>query len=148
MVAAIPWRVKLHPMPNTTSASRRYCRVCPVTTGPPVPRASGWSSGKALFPSRVVMTGAWSSSASSTRSSDASAYSTPWPAWITGRRASRSTRGAVSTSRPVGVDQGVGHLLVHEVGGDLDHHRAGAAHAHQADGPAHDVRDLTPQRDR
>ena len=47
----------------------------------------------------VVMTGAWSSSASSIRSSDASAYSTPWPAWITGRRASRSTRAAASTSR-------------------------------------------------
>ena len=51
------------------------------------------------MPSRVVITGAWSSSASSSRSSDASAYSTPWPAWITGRRASRSTRAAASTSR-------------------------------------------------
>ena len=45
------------------------------------------------------MTGAWSSSASSMRSSVASAYRTPCPAWMTGRLASRSARAAASTSR-------------------------------------------------
>ena len=49
--------------------------------------------------------------------------------------------------RAVRVDQCVGHLLVHEVGGDLDHDRPRPAHAHQADGPAHDVGDLTAQGD-
>ncbi len=49
--------------------------------------------------------------------------------------------------RPVRLDQGVGHVLVQDVGGDLDHRRARAAHAHHADGPAHDVRDLSAHGD-
>jgi len=45
--------------------------------------------------------------------------------------------------RAVRVGQRVGHLLVHDVGGDLHHRRARAAHAHETDRPAHDVTHLT-----
>ena len=70
-----------------------------MTPPPPVPSESGWSSGNALLPSSVVMTGACKSSASSSSSADASAYKTPWPAWIAGRFACTSTRAAASMSR-------------------------------------------------
>src|SRR3990172_4017317 len=97
------------------------------------------------------MTGASSSSASSIRSSDASEYSTPWPAWITPPAATPDAPprgpGRGHLDRPVRVDQGLGHLLAHDVGGDLDHGRARAPHAHQADGPAHDIRDLAAHGD-
>ena len=76
----------------------RKCAPCPVKPLPPEPSASAWSSGNALLPSTVVITGLCSSSASRTSSSLASAYSTPWPARITGHDASTSRRAASSTS--------------------------------------------------
>jgi hypothetical protein len=50
--------------------------------------------------------------------------------------------GARGLDRAIRVDQGVGRLLVHDVGGDLHHRRARTAHAHEADRPAHDLADL------
>jgi hypothetical protein len=47
--------------------------------------------------------------------------------------------GGRGLDRPVRLDQRVGHLLAHDVRGDLDHHRAGAPHAHEADRSPHDV---------
>src|SRR5881296_2533485 len=102
-----------------------------MTPPPPVPSASGWSSGKALFPSSVVMTGICRSSASSSNSGEASAYITPWPAWITGLWASTSTR---ATRRPGGLHDLVlerdlvTHVRHGHVRGDLDHDRSGTPH--------------------
>src|SRR5437867_911160 len=106
MFEAMPCLVKLQPMPSTTSARDRKWYDGPGMTPPPaVPSASGWSSGNALLPSSVVMTGIWSSSASSSSSGQASAYITPCPAWITGAFACSSTRVAASMSRalPAGL---------------------------------------------
>jgi len=72
MLVAMPWRVKLHPMPKTTSARGRNWKTGPdMTPPPPVPRDRGWFSGNALLPSSVVITGACISSASSSNSSHA-----------------------------------------------------------------------------
>ena len=45
--------VKLHPIPKITSARSRKCRTVLGTARPPEPRASSWSSGKALFLDRA-----------------------------------------------------------------------------------------------
>jgi len=58
-------RVKLQPMPKTTSAFCRNVCSCFEMPIPPEPSASGCASGKALLPGRVVITGASSSSANS-----------------------------------------------------------------------------------
>ena len=58
-------RVKLQPMPNTRSAFCRKVCNCFEMPMPPEPSDSGWFSGKALLPGRVVMTGASSNSANS-----------------------------------------------------------------------------------
>ena len=80
--------VKLVPTPSTKSVLSRKWDTINVPVWPPVPRARRWSSGNALLPASVVITGMLVSSASSTRSSVASAYRTPCPALITGRDAS------------------------------------------------------------
>ena len=76
----MPCLVKLEPTPKMTSARRMKWYTVPDMTPEPLPRASGCSSGNPLLPSSVVITGTDSSSASSTSSSVASAYITPWPA--------------------------------------------------------------------
>ena len=65
--------VKLVPTPSTKSAFFRKWPTMRVRVRAPVPRAKRWSSGKALFPARVVITGTLTSSESSTSSSEASA---------------------------------------------------------------------------
>ena len=80
MGVVMPCLVKLVPTPNTTSAPPRKRYNGPLITPEPLPSASGCSSGNALLPAIVVITGAWSSSESSTSSGVASAYSVPCPA--------------------------------------------------------------------
>src|SRR5690606_15423402 len=58
-----PVEVKLAPAPNTTSDSRTQVDTALDMVGPPEPSANAWVSGKALLPSRLVHTGASSSSA-------------------------------------------------------------------------------------
>ena len=63
--------VKLQPMPKITSASRRKCCTVAGIARPPEPSDSGCVSGNALLPSRLVVTGIASSSASRLSSSHA-----------------------------------------------------------------------------
>ena len=63
--------VKLHPIPKITSASSRNLRTARVVDRPAEPRASGCASSKALLPPKLVVTGAFSSSASSRNSGQA-----------------------------------------------------------------------------
>ncbi len=54
---------KLQPIPKIRSAPFRKWRTGLGMAAPPEPRARGWVSSKALLPSRLVHTGAASSSA-------------------------------------------------------------------------------------
>ncbi len=60
---------KLAPTPKIRSDATRKWRTPLGIAAPPEPRARGWVSSKALLPSRLVQTGAASSSASSFSSS-------------------------------------------------------------------------------
>ena len=63
---------------------------------PAMPAISGWSSGMVPQPIRVGTTGTFSSSASSTSLSDASALMMPPPATINGRSAAASMSSALA----------------------------------------------------
>ena len=72
--------VNEQPMPMIRSDfSTKWCTVF-GTALPPEPSDSGWFSGKALLPPRLVVTGAPSSSANSRSCGQASAQCTPVPA--------------------------------------------------------------------
>ena len=59
-----PVSAKLHPIPKITSASWRKVWTVSGIARPPEPSDKGWVSGKALLPSRLVVTGIPQSSAS------------------------------------------------------------------------------------
>ena len=80
-------RVSPEPMASTVSAAPSHLNTAFGAVRLAEPSASGWSSGKALLPCMVVTTGICASSANVLSSAHASAYSTPWPAQMTGRRA-------------------------------------------------------------
>ena len=152
----IPCLVKLQPIPKTTSERLTKWRTVPDITPDPLPNARGCTSGKPLLPSNVVITGAFSNSASSTSSSVASAYSTPWPAWMTGYLAwqrpwPRLRRLGVSLGRHRAAGLVVKGLFRHflrcDVYGDLHEDRAGATLAKRGERPAHNVADLVGRVD-
>ena len=92
------FRTRPLPTASTRSALTRKVAASRVIVLAEAPTESGWFSGKALLATIEVVTGAWSSSASSRSSSVASAQSTPWPAMISGRWAASSKRAASATS--------------------------------------------------
>ncbi len=91
-------RVKLVPMPNTTSAAFRNCIMCSGLVIADAPSDSGCCSGNALLPGIVVVTGMSSISAKRTSSALASANNTPCPANTTGCFAASSASTASRTA--------------------------------------------------
>ena len=92
--------MKLVPIPRMRSARAKKSSTAAGRVRAAVPSDSGWSSGNALLPLSVVATGVFVSSASCRSSEHAFAYSTPWPATITGAEAASSIRAVSSTSPP------------------------------------------------
>jgi hypothetical protein len=72
--------VKEQPMPRITSAWSRKWRTGSGMAKPPLPRLSGWSSGKEDLPPRLVVTGMASNSASALSWGQARAQWMPVPA--------------------------------------------------------------------
>jgi len=99
----------------------------PVQAAPAVPNESGWSSGKTPFEFMVVVTGTWSSSASSFSSPPGfGVEGRPWPAMMTGRWAVTSALAAASTSsgpaaerKLLGDTKGVYGRVVNLLAGDV-----------------------------
>ena len=124
---------------------------------PPEPSDSGWFSGKALLPSRLVVTGASSSSASRLQLrprlgvvhalAGVDHRTLGVDQELCGFLDMRGI-GAIPRAQHRRVVQGLGDFLVPHVGRDLDDDRAAATVLQPGEGAAQDVADLIGNRDR
>ena len=142
-------------MPNTTSASRRKCSTGRLMTPLPVPEGKRMVLGEGALAlqrghdRRLQQLGQLQQLVRGLGVQHALAGVDHRAARLQQHARAASTVARVAGRRVAftgGILQGgFGHLLERDVGGDLDHHRAGPAHLQEIEGAAHDLGDLACQ---